>query len=170
MISRTQTINQPRNGRHGEGKGMTSFENVVMCTMRIARSVRTLRDPGVPLQVGVGSRNYLDIPTSGPSSCDDGELFAMPSIPRLKDGLGAANPQWFFGPFFRVILPCARSWRNHLARLESRFDGELFAMPSIPRLKDGLGAANHNSDQNIKPCFLGIIRHRSEAEQEQRPV
>ena len=35
---------------------MTSFENVVMCTMRIARSVRTLRDSRVPLQVGVGSR------------------------------------------------------------------------------------------------------------------
>ena len=38
------------------GKGMTPLENVVMSTMRIARSLRTLRDPGVPTQVGVGSR------------------------------------------------------------------------------------------------------------------
>ena len=36
----------------------------------------------LPPQVRVGSRNYLDIPTSGPSSCDDGELFSMP--PRIR--------------------------------------------------------------------------------------
>ena len=41
---------------------------------------------------------------------------------------------------------------------------------SPPGLKDGLDAANHHADQNLKPCFLRIIRHRSEAEQEQRPV
>ena len=32
------------------------LKNVVMSTMRIARSLRTLRDPGFPPQVGVGSR------------------------------------------------------------------------------------------------------------------
>ena len=41
---------------------------------------------------------------------------------------------------------------------------------SVPRLKDGLGKANHNADQILKPCFLRIIRRRSEAGEEQRPV
>jgi hypothetical protein len=40
---------------------------------------------------------------------------------------------------------------------------------SVPRLKDGLGKANHNADQILKPCFLRIIRRRSEAGEEQRP-
>ena len=40
---------------------------------------------------------------------------------------------------------------------------------SVPRLKDGLGKANHNTDQILKPCFLRIIRRRSEAGEEQRP-
>ena len=43
-------------------------------------------------------------------------------------------------------------------------------MHSVPRLKDGSGAANHNADQNLKPCSLRITRHRSEAGEEQRPV
>ena len=41
---------------------------------------------------------------------------------------------------------------------------------SVPRLKDGLGKANHNADQILKPFFLRIIRRRSEAGEEQRPV
>jgi hypothetical protein len=41
---------------------------------------------------------------------------------------------------------------------------------SVPRLKDGLGKANHNADQILKPCFLRIVRRRSEAGEEQRPV
>ena len=43
-------------------------------------------------------------------------------------------------------------------------------MHSVPRLKGVLGAAYHNFGQNLKPCFLRIIRHRSEAGEEQRPV
>ena len=37
--------------------------------------------------------------------------------------------------------------------------GGLFAMHSVPRLKGGLGAANHNAEQDIKPCFLRLKGH-----------
>ena len=43
-------------------------------------------------------------------------------------------------------------------------------MHSVPRLKGVLGAAYHNFGQDLKPCFLRIIRHRSEAGEEERPV
>ena len=61
-----------------QGKGMTSFETAVMRTMRITRSVRTLRDPGVPPQVGVGSRKVrTDLARSFATAASIGQILFL---------------------------------------------------------------------------------------------